>query len=329
MGKGFSDESVVNVNPKILKRDVNIKSLLKYYDIELNEFHKCICPFHDDKNPSMIVNDESVHCFGGCGGYDIISFVQRMEDVDFKGALDWFSKHLEELPKVEATGDARKRGDYRGPVFRDLIEYYHTCLTDEHRDILHTKRLLTDETINKYRIGWRPDFKAFSLPFWSGIPGDSEIAILQFRLTVDTPEEVTSHVSDSKFIGLSGHNKPYLINKHLLTKEWAIMVFGTFDGLLAGQDGFPACSPNGVSVFSTKKMAVELNEHLASVKRLYVVYDTTESEKAPVEKMLNNLPDKEIIRCYFPDGPWKDYGDYRLHKTPADFMREVLKWQLF
>jgi hypothetical protein len=326
MSKGFADLSTKILDTKTLKREINIKSVLQYFNIEV-ENNKCLCPFHDDKNPSMLVNDESVHCFACGEGFDLFSFVQRKLDITFKQAQTWLSENKDQLPAVESSGTIRKRGEYRGPVFRELVEYYHSCLTNEHRDILHSKRLLTDETINRYKIGWRPDFKAFSLPFWAGEPGYSEIPILQFRLTEDTPEQVTAHCSDSKFIGLSGHNKPYLINKHLLTRDWAVMVFGTFDGLLAGQDGFPAVSPNGASVYCHKKWAAELNDHLKHVKRLYVVFDKTESERLSVNKMLNNIQAERIL-CDFPDGPWKDYGDYRLHKTPADFMREVLKWEL-
>jgi hypothetical protein len=315
-------------NAKTLKRDINIKSVLKYFDIEIDENSKCVCPFHADVNPSMLVNDVNVWCFAGCGGFDIYSFVQRFKELkDFKEAHAWVADHVDEFPEVVSSG-SRKRGEYRGPVHPDLVSYYHSCLDDEHRHILHTKRLLTDDTINRLKIGWRPEYKAYSLPFWSGEPGKSEIAILQFRLTDETPKDIQEQFSYSKFIGLSGHNKPYLVNKNLLTKKWAIMLFGTFDGYLAGQDGFPATSPNGVSVFSQKKWAGELNQHLTGIETLYVVMDKTESERSSVTKLVNLLTVPNVVTKEFPDGPWKDYGDYRLHKSAEDFMVEVLGWKL-
>jgi hypothetical protein len=328
MSKGFVDLSTKILDTKTLKREINIKSVLQYFNIEV-ENNKCLCPFHDDKNPSMLVNDESVHCFACGEGFDLFSFVQRKLDLTFVQAKTWLSENKDILPEVESSGKKRTRGGYRGPVFQELVEYYHSCLMDEHRDILHTKRLLTDETIDKNLIGWRPDFKAFSLPYWSGEPGNSEIAILQFRLTDKTPEDVFERTNGSKFIGLSGHNKPYLLNKHLLNGKWAVMVFGTFDGYLAAQDGFPATTPNGAGVFSTENQKVikELQDNLRCIERLYVVFDKTESERPSVNKMLTNIQCEKIL-CDFPDGEWKDYGDYRLHKTPADFLREVLKWRL-
>ena len=51
---------------------------------------KAVCPFHTEKTPSFHVNSErkSWKCFGSCNeGGDIISFVQKIENVDFSQAL--------------------------------------------------------------------------------------------------------------------------------------------------------------------------------------------------------------------------------------------------
>ncbi len=51
---------------------------------------KSVCPFHTEKTPSFHVNSErkSWKCFGSCNeGGDVISFVQKIENVDFSEAL--------------------------------------------------------------------------------------------------------------------------------------------------------------------------------------------------------------------------------------------------
>ena len=51
---------------------------------------KAVCPFHTEKTPSFHVNSErkSWKCFGSCNeGGDIISFIQKIENVDFSQAL--------------------------------------------------------------------------------------------------------------------------------------------------------------------------------------------------------------------------------------------------
>ncbi len=45
----------------------------------------CVCPFHDDKNPSMKV-DRRFHCFGCQADGDVIDFVSRLEAVSPKEA---------------------------------------------------------------------------------------------------------------------------------------------------------------------------------------------------------------------------------------------------
>lgn len=47
------------------------------------------CPFHDDRNPSLSVNDRGNYwnCFAGCGGGSVIDYWMRWRDCDFKTAL--------------------------------------------------------------------------------------------------------------------------------------------------------------------------------------------------------------------------------------------------
>ena len=47
-----------------------------------------LCPFHSVKTPSFTVNEEKglYHCFGCGEGGDVITFIQKIEGVDFKTA---------------------------------------------------------------------------------------------------------------------------------------------------------------------------------------------------------------------------------------------------
>src|SRR3972149_1665105 len=51
---------------------------------------KALCPFHTERTPSFVVFPErqSWRCFGACAtGGDVISFVMRMEKLEFREAL--------------------------------------------------------------------------------------------------------------------------------------------------------------------------------------------------------------------------------------------------
>ncbi|ODS37889.1 MAG: hypothetical protein A7316_08935 [Candidatus Altiarchaeales archaeon WOR_SM1_86-2] len=88
-------------NIKEFKEKIDIKKILEHYNIPLIKKGKnrvVNCPFHDDKNPSMILNKKSsVYCFV-CGKlWDVIEFVKDKEGVDFNAAI----KKLEEISGVE------------------------------------------------------------------------------------------------------------------------------------------------------------------------------------------------------------------------------------
>src|SRR5262245_24614185 len=48
-----------------------------------------LCPFHAEKTPSFAVNPEKevFYCHACHAGGDVIAFVQKIEDIDFKAAV--------------------------------------------------------------------------------------------------------------------------------------------------------------------------------------------------------------------------------------------------
>src|SRR3954465_15473549 len=52
--------------------------------------YKARCPFHNEKTPSFVVSPtrNTYHCFGCNRGGDIFTFVEEIEGVDFKRALE-------------------------------------------------------------------------------------------------------------------------------------------------------------------------------------------------------------------------------------------------
>ena len=52
-----------------------------------------LCPFHSEKSPSFTVfpATKSFYCFGCGAGGDVITFVQKMENLDYVGALEFLA----------------------------------------------------------------------------------------------------------------------------------------------------------------------------------------------------------------------------------------------
>ena len=83
--------------------------------------HIGLCPFHDDKNPSMHVNDEKgfFHCFSCGAGGDVFGFLMRYSNIGFPEALKELARKAGvRLPASASAHQKReeKRGRF-GEVF--------------------------------------------------------------------------------------------------------------------------------------------------------------------------------------------------------------------
>ena len=63
---------------EIVKENVNLREAAELYGIDVNRYGKALCPFHNDRNPSLYVADDHYYCFD-CGehGY-VIDFAGRL-----------------------------------------------------------------------------------------------------------------------------------------------------------------------------------------------------------------------------------------------------------
>ncbi len=123
---------------------------------------KACCPFHQEKTPSFFVNRprQSWHCFGCAQGGDVISFVQKMEGMDFPEALELLAQKAGvTLPTFNvATTSERKRlievNELASKYFRaQLLQNPHAA----HARAYVAKRGLDDLTCDLWRIGYAPD----------------------------------------------------------------------------------------------------------------------------------------------------------------------------
>lgn len=68
-----------------------------------------LCPFHDDKNPSMHVNEERgfFHCFSCGAGGDVFGFVMKYNNIDFMDA----ARELAQRAGVALPSSSRREGN--------------------------------------------------------------------------------------------------------------------------------------------------------------------------------------------------------------------------
>ena len=63
---------------EIVKANVTAPQAAEHYGVEVQRNGMCRCPFHDDRHPSMKLNEKYFYCFG-CGATgDVIDLVARL-----------------------------------------------------------------------------------------------------------------------------------------------------------------------------------------------------------------------------------------------------------
>ena len=63
---------------EIVKENVNLWEAAEVYGIDVNRYGKALCPFHNDRHPSLYVADDHYYCFA-CGEHgDVIDFAARL-----------------------------------------------------------------------------------------------------------------------------------------------------------------------------------------------------------------------------------------------------------
>lgn len=64
-----------------VKENVSVRQAAEYYGVKVNRNRMSRCPFHEDRNPSMKLNEDYYYCFG-CGATgDVIDFVAKLFDL--------------------------------------------------------------------------------------------------------------------------------------------------------------------------------------------------------------------------------------------------------
>ena len=123
-----------------------------------------LCPFHSEKTPSFSVSPAKkfFYCFGCGAGGDAITFVMKMENLDYPQAVEFLAKRAGiTIPE----NGKREGGLSRERVFAMNVEaakFFRSCLFDpkygqEAMEYLRGTRRLSTEIIRRFGLGFSPD----------------------------------------------------------------------------------------------------------------------------------------------------------------------------
>ena len=117
-----------------VKGNVTTRQAAEMYGIKVNRNGMAVCPFHNDKNPSMKV-DKRFHCFACQADGDVIDFVSRLCGLPCKEAamkladdfgISYDSRHKPTVkPKIREPTAEQLYQKEEARCFRVLSDYFH------------------------------------------------------------------------------------------------------------------------------------------------------------------------------------------------------------
>ena len=116
-----------------VKQSVSTREAAEFYGIKVSRTGMACCPFHDDKNPSMKV-DQRFHCFGCGADGDVIDFTAKLFDLSPKEAAEKLAQDFgliydsQAPPRrryVRQKTEAQQFREDRQRCYRILSDYYY------------------------------------------------------------------------------------------------------------------------------------------------------------------------------------------------------------
>lgn len=122
-----------------------------------------LCPFHGEKTPSFNIYTEngSFYCFGCGAGGDVITFVMKIENLDYMEAVKFLAQRAGMTIPEDTVDDSM--GKLRTRVYeanREAARFFYSKLYSKEGSsalsYLHN-RALNDNTIKRFGLGYSPN----------------------------------------------------------------------------------------------------------------------------------------------------------------------------
>ena len=125
-----------------------------------------LCPFHNEKTPSFTVfpATKSFYCFGCGSGGDVITFIMRVENLDYVDALEFLAARagitIPEDDSYEKENTVSRKRIYAMNL--EAAKFFRNCLMDktlgaEALEYLCGKRKLSMATVRRFGLGYSPN----------------------------------------------------------------------------------------------------------------------------------------------------------------------------
>ena len=122
-----------------------------------------LCPFHNEKTPSFTVYPatQSFYCFGCGAGGDAITFLKKIENLDYLDAVKTLAQRAGlQMPQEGLDDSLSKRRRRILEMNREAARFYHSVLLSPEGKVgydYYIGRALSAATINHFGLGFAPN----------------------------------------------------------------------------------------------------------------------------------------------------------------------------
>ncbi|MCU7929139.1 MAG: toprim domain-containing protein, partial [Candidatus Thiodiazotropha sp. (ex Dulcina madagascariensis)] len=164
-----------------LKQEISLVRLVESQGIVLKKHgqdYLGLCPFHDDKEPSLVISPEKNlwHCLGACQtGGSVIDWVMKAEGVSFRHAVELLLSDYN--PSLVADAVSVKRSKVQKlptplicsaedqTLLKQVVDYYHETLKNDAEGLAYLeKRGLNREALEHFKLGLANRTLGYRLP---------------------------------------------------------------------------------------------------------------------------------------------------------------------
>lgn len=303
------------------KKSEDLAKVLKYYGYlpEMQETQKIVCPFHEDANPSMLVNlkEGNWFCFGCQRSGDALQFVKNMEK-KYHGtfselqALKKFNEILKskEVSGIKITSAIKRTKLSRKVLYDQGYDYYHGLKKIDWRYDMQeevdecyqymNKRGFDAETLNS--VGAKITYNT-AYPIIFPMYDNRKFRGWVCRTTIKTIEE------KRKYLYNEGFSRATTLVGDYAESEIVYVVEGYMDRLKFIQNGVT----NVVAILGWKMSAEQKEKLIASKAKVIVsALDNDQCGKRGTKYLQSIFP--KVVRWAYLKGV-KDPGDM----TPETF----------
>ena len=125
-----------------------------------------LCPFHNEKTPSFTVYPDDAnphfHCFGCGAGGDVITFIRRIENLDYVEAVRFLCERAGmTMPQDGADNSLAERRQRVYAMNREAARFFHDTLLSPAGEAglsyYKNARAFSNRTITRFGLGFAPD----------------------------------------------------------------------------------------------------------------------------------------------------------------------------